>query len=65
MNVPSVVTCGGGGCFAFVFAQLAIEGAGGDAEDDGGAFAVAARLFEDAEDVLAFEFFERVGGSIY
>ena len=44
-----------------VLAQLAVEGAGGDAEDGRGALAVAARLFEDAEDVLAFEVFEAAG----
>jgi hypothetical protein len=49
-----------------VFAELAVEGAGGDAEDGGGALAVAVLFFEDAEDVLAFELVEgegrRVGG---
>src|ERR1043166_1921612 len=44
-----------------VLAQLAVERARGDAEDGGGALAVAAGLFEDAEDVAAFEFVERDG----
>jgi hypothetical protein len=44
---------GRGGGVGLVFAEFAVEGAGGDAEDDGRALAVAARLAENAEDVLA------------
>jgi hypothetical protein len=50
------------GSHLFVFAQFTIESAGGDAEDNGGAVAVAVSLSKHAEDVAAFEFFEGVGG---
>ena len=49
------------GCAGLVLAEFAVEGAGGDAEDGGGAFAVAGGFFEDAEDVLAFELVECEG----
>src|SRR5437588_459305 len=44
-----------------VVAQLAVERARGDAEDSGGALAVAARVFEDAEDVPPLKLVERDG----
>src|SRR5947209_1575530 len=44
-----------------VVAQLAVERARGDAEDGGGALAVAARVFEDAQDVASFQLVERDG----
>ena len=40
----------------FVFAQFAVERACGDAENGGGAFAVASRVIEHTQDVLTFKF---------
>src|SRR5882724_11411040 len=50
------------GCgLVFVFAQLAIEGARGNAENGRGPFAIPITLFQHAEYVLALQFFQSSG----